>query len=112
MLEGSHPRGEEIIMTNSILAEAVRTALLESVHVSEILEVRTTEIDGQVDVVGVRVALTNIADVDALPPVIADVRHRVRCAAPDVRAVFVEPDVIGPDRSSVSTEAIVFRGWD
>lgn len=99
-------------MTNSTLSDAVRTALLESAHVSEILEVRTTEFDGQVDVIGVRVALTNIADVAALPPVIADVRHRVRSAAPDVRAVFVEPDVIGPDRSPVSTEAIVFRGWD
>ena len=99
-------------MTNPTQNDRIREALLSSPHVDEILEIRTASTDGELDFVGVRVSLTNVGDVYALPPVIADVRHRVRSSVPEVKAVFVEPDVIGKDRTSVSTESIVFRGWD
>lgn len=99
-------------MTNPTLTAEIRNALLASAFVEEVVQVRTTPAEGPADVVGVRVALTNVDELYSLPPVIAELRALVREAAPDVSAVFIEPDVTEQRRHDVPTESIVIRSWD
>jgi len=99
-------------VTNPALTAEIREALLTSVHVEEVVQVRTAFTDGEIDVVGVRIALANIDELYALPPVIAEVRKLIRDVAPNAHAVFVEPDVTEPRRAEVPTESIVIRSWD
>ncbi|RRJ85991.1 hypothetical protein EG850_10650 [Gulosibacter macacae] len=99
-------------MSNPTLTAEIREALLTSMFVDEVVQVRTTPAEGAPDVVGVRVALTNVDDLYSLPPVIAELRQLVREAAGGVEAVFIEPDVTAPQRETVTTEAIVFPSWD
>lgn len=99
-------------MTNPSLTAQIREALLTSVYIEEVVQVRTAFTDGEIDVVGVRVSLTNVDDLPSLPPVIAEVRGLVRQVTPKAHAVFVEPDVTVPERTEVPTEAIVIKSWD
>lgn len=111
MLAASDPEGPTV--TNPQLASEIRNALLASPYIEEVLQVRTVEVDGHVDLVGVRASIVNVQTLDALPPVIASLRGIVRQAVPDANAVFIEPDCSGPRAAeSISTESIVIRSVD
>ena len=99
-------------MSNPTLAAQIREALLTSAYVNEVVQVRTVEVDGEVDIVGVRVSITNIDSLYSLPPVIAALRGLVREHLPKANAIFIEPDVTEPRRTEVPTESIVIRSWD
>ena len=110
--EDYHPNAEETNVSNSTLVKDIRESLLASPYVDEIAQVRTVEIEGEVDVVGVRVTLTNLYDVTSVPPVIAELRKLIREVTPDAQAIFIEPDFTEPRRNEVPTESIVIRSWD
>lgn len=90
-------------------AETVRTLMLESAYVNEVLKVA---IDDNEKVVGVQFCLANIDDLGALPPVFAQLRADIKLALPEVEHVFLEPDVTERRAEAVPTENIVIRGWD
>ncbi|KAB1655661.1 hypothetical protein F8O01_11710 [Pseudoclavibacter chungangensis] len=94
------------------LAARVRDALFESRYVDGVLQVRTIESDGIIQLVGVRVALVPLQALTDLPPVLGELRGLVREVVGDETAIFIEPDVLGQPTSHVSTEAIVIRGAD
>lgn len=106
------PVPEETIVSNPALAAQIREALLTSAYVNEVVQVRTVEVEGEVDVVGVRVSLANVDSLYSLPPVLAVLRQLIREVLPKVNAIFVEPDVTEPRRTEVPTESIVIRSWD
>lgn len=99
-------------MPNSGPVTEIRTALLESPYVEEVLQVQVEGAEGDYSAVGIRVCLTNVPRLDALPPVLASLRSSARNVVGDKVAVFIEPDFTEPNRSEVPTEAIVIRSMD
>lgn len=100
------------LVPNQELAAHIRELLLENLHVGEVLQVRSVEVDDRVTLVGVRVSVLNLPQVLDLPPVLAQLRALVREAAPHAESIFVEPDVTERHNVHVSTESIVIRSVD
>ncbi len=89
--------------------ETVRTVMLESAYVNEVLKVA---VDGNEKVVSVQFCLANIDDLGSLPPLFAQLRADIKLALPEVEYVFLEPDVTERRAEAVPTENVVIRGWD
>ena len=94
------------------LETTIRTALLESPYVGEVLEVSAGQSAAGQPLVGLRVTAANVSSVADLGPVVADFRATVRTSAGDDACVFVEIAVPGEPASALPTEAIVIRGAD
>ncbi|SJM55457.1 hypothetical protein [Gulosibacter sp. 10] len=104
-------------MSQSSPAAEIRTALLTSAYVGEVLQVQVEQLRGAQDEitissVGVRASIVNVSDLNAVPPLLAELRSLVRGVAGADTPVFVEPDFTEPSREDVPTESIVIRSWD
>ncbi|MGO1543975.1 MAG: hypothetical protein ACTHXA_06505 [Gulosibacter sp.] len=99
-------------MPNSSAVAEIREALLTSPYIDEVLKVQVEGDSENYTVVGIRVSLTNVPELAALPPVLAEFRALVRGVVGADVSVFVEPDITEPNRHDVPTESIVIRSWD
>lgn len=93
-------------------AAKIRTSLLESPYVGEVLEVSAGTSEDGPALAGVRVTVANIPTIDALGPVVAEFRAMVRAIVGEASCIYVEIAVGAPDTETVSTEKIVIRGAD
>lgn len=99
-------------MTTNDLASEIRSLLLESPRVEEVLQLRVPVTADGVLMAGVQVSLVDIQHCADLPPVLAELRALIRQLVPSGTPVFIEPDLTGRPRENVTTEAVVIRSAD
>lgn len=93
-------------------AAKIRTSLLESPYIGDVLQVTAGEAEDGSAIAGVRVTVANVPSIDALGPVVAEFRALVRDVIGDASCVYIEIAVEDPNTETVSTEKIVIRGAD
>lgn len=90
----------------------VNSALLEGAGIARVIEVEVLELDGDLTVCA-RVDLPAEASMREVSAILYQAKRRVEAALPEVRTVYLEPDVwVDPDAALPTTSAVVMLGLD